>query len=473
MRIRGVLISVSVVAGLWIAKAGEVSILALRDMSDVEVKSAGIVVPREITFHVKALGGGGSGEGMFSRGGRMFAYGWIINADNRSLVWRMTADNTSQAHDDRSFDGEVTLGPGNYEVYFTAYAFVSHTFFSHWETNVDHRQNPLFGKGGKGHKGFFSFFTDLWADDITKEWGKRSKNWGIELLSDESLASSVKSFSAPKEMANVVLKATGLADGALVRQGFSLTKPLSLRVYALGEGESGDDLADYGWIVDTRTRKRVWEMDSRDVSPAGGAEKNVEFTGDVRLEKGDYALYYITDDSHSMADWNQAPPDDPLNYGITITVGDPKDVKIVKPYTYEEDKNLIVAITRVGNNENRTSGFTLKSDCAVRVYAFGERGNSRAQMADYGYIMDAKTRQKVWTMDVDRTSHGGGASKNRFVDEVIPLEKGSYIVAYNTDDSHAYGDWNADPPFDQDHYGISVMGMCDKFSAAMVAKYVE
>jgi hypothetical protein len=87
--------------------------------------------------------------------------------------------------------------------------------------------------------------------------------------------------------------------------------------------------------------------------------------------------------------------------------------------------------------------------------------------------MDAGTRNKVWTMDVDRTSHGGGASKNRYLDEIITLPKGNYVVTYVTDDSHSYGEWNDDPPFDPDHYGITVMGAGDNFSSAYVSKYVE
>jgi hypothetical protein len=94
-------------------------------------------------------------------------------------------------------------------------------------------------------------------------------------------------------------------------------------------------------------------------------------------------------------------------------------------------------------------------------------------MADYGYVTDAKTRNKVWTMDVERTSHAGGASKNRLVDEIIDLPKGSYIVTYVTDDSHSYGNWNDDPPCDQDHYGITLMGVGERFDSALVTKYVE
>jgi hypothetical protein len=132
-----------------------------------------------------------------------------------------------------------------------------------------------------------------------------------------------------------------------------------------------------------------------------------------------------------------------------------------------------VQITRVGDNQQRSEGFTLKDDMRVRVYAIGERSNSRRLMADYGTILDAKTREKVWTMDVDRTAYAGGASKNRVIDEVIDLPKGDYIVNFTTDDSHAYGTWNMDPPNDKEHYGITIMGVGPGYSPQAVQQYKE
>ncbi|TFH65001.1 MAG: hypothetical protein E4G91_04005 [Candidatus Zixiibacteriota bacterium] len=36
------------------------------------------------------------------------------------------------------------------------------------------------------------------------------------------------------------------------------------------------------------------------------------------------------------------------------------------------------------------------------------------------------------------------------------LTAGDYVLGYVTDDSHAYGDWNSGPPYDQKNYGISI-----------------
>ena len=52
---------------------------------------------------------------------------------------------------------------------------------------------------------------------------------------------------------------TGLEDNAVVRKGFTLSAPADVDIRALGEGKAGEECSDYSWIVDTRTRDRVWE----------------------------------------------------------------------------------------------------------------------------------------------------------------------------------------------------------------------
>ena len=453
-------------------RAGERTVVSLRDMSAVEVKSAGIDVPQPVSVHVKALGAGGS-YGWTYQSDDLFAYGWIINADTREIVWKMDVDNTSRSRDNRSFEGTIQLGPGSYEVYFAACTFTYHTMFTHIGTNVDHRNKPLFGPPKVRNRHFFSFFSDWFSNDISKDWKNRSGRWGIDLLVDDSQASLIRTFTPPKEMPRVVFKAVNLGDNAFVRQSFALSEPVTLHVYALGEEHGGNDLVDFAWIVNARDRSRVWDMQQCNRSSAGGASKNIECTGDVDLEKGEYVMYYVTDDSHSAADWNAASPADPLNYGITISATDERGVRDFHTVPYKEDQNVIVSMTKVRDNENRSEGFTLKQNATVRIYAFGERSNAKRLMADYGYIQDAKTRNKVWSMDVDRTYHAGGSTKNRFVEEVISLPKGSYIVNYVTDDSHAYDAWNDTPPFDPEHYGITIMGVGEEFTKGIVTRYVE
>ncbi|HCV43857.1 MAG TPA: hypothetical protein DGH68_10275 [Bacteroidetes bacterium] len=460
---------------LWLSfgHAGERSVLSLQNFCETELKSAGIEISQPTTFHVKALGGGGD-YGWTYKTNEMFAYGWILNADTRKMVWMMDIDNTTRSKGDREFDEKMTLNPGSYEVYFAVPTYAYHTTFTHININIDRREKPLFGeRKKKKDQDFFGFFKNWWSDDIEKEWDERCERWGIEVLVDESAFRTVRTFTVPKELPNVVLKATGVGEDELVRQGFTVTEPTTVQVYALGEAAGENEMYDYAWIVNATSRAHVWDTDFRGSSHAGGADKNIECTGDVVLPRGDYVLYCVSDDSHSSLDWNSSPPYDPMNWGVTLSVKTEQDKKKIKLYQYQEDQNVILALTKMKDNEHRTEGFTLKEDTKVRIYGFGERGNSRRSMADYGVVVDAKTRNKVWVMDVDRSRYAGGASKNRYVDEVITVPKGSYIVTYSTDDSHAFGDWNDKPPFDPEHYGITLMGVGDKFNASVVGKYAE
>jgi hypothetical protein len=462
--------------------AGERTVVSLRNMNSVELKSAGIEVSQTTTVHIVARGAGDSKCDYDSRDddrNDMFAHGWIINADTRQVVWEMNRDNTSSSRDDRTFDGDLTLQRGTYEVYFAAATFTYVSTFKNISMNVDHREQGIFNSGVRQTtnkwKGWFQgWFDDWFGDDVREEWNDRSKEWGIDVLVDEGKVSSFRTFTPPRTFQNTVFSATKLGEGEFVRRNFAVAEPLKVRIYALGEGyRNSSELADYGWIVNLQDRSRVWEMKWRNSESAGGASKNVRYDNEVSLPKGEFALYYVTDDSHSEVDWNCAPPHDPLNYGITIMVYNEKDKANFKMSTARDEVNIVLSMVKVKDNENRSQGFSLKEDAKIRVYAIGEQSNSRRIMADYAVILDAKTRTKVWTMNSDNSYHAGGASKNRYVDEIVPLPKGSYIVQYNTDDSHAYGDWNSDPPFDPEHYGVTIYGAGEKFDPAVVGKYVD
>lgn len=119
-----------------------------------------------------------------------------------------------------------------------------------------------------------------------------------------------------------------------------------------------------------------------------------------------------------------------------------------------ELENVIVALTMIGDDESVVEGFTLTKTMDVRVTAVGE--GTGGQMHDFGAILDAATQRPVWTMDMRATHHAGGADKNRMIDEMVSLEAGSYLVYYETDGTHSYGDWNSEEPWYPELWGITV-----------------
>ena len=91
---------------------------------------------------------------------------------------------------------------------------------------------------------------------------------------------------------------------------------------------------------------------------------------------------------------------------------------------------------------------------AQRVYAIGEGRDN--VMFDYGFIEDRTTKRRVWEMKFAGTTHAGGSSKNRMLDEVVRLPAGRYTLRWVSDDSHSYDSWNENGPEDEAHWGITL-----------------
>ena len=72
------------------------------------------------------------------------------------------------------------------------------------------------------------------------------------------------------------------------------------------------------------------------------------------------------------------------------------------------------------------------------------------------YFFNVKNGDVVWEMTYRTTTHAGGSKKNRVFDKTVYLEKGEYEVHYQTDDSHAFNDWNDDAPDDRTHWGVTI-----------------
>lgn len=113
---------------------------------------------------------------------------------------------------------------------------------------------------------------------------------------------------------------------------------------------------------------------------------------------------------------------------------------------------LIAQIVQVLDNEDKTVAFNVPSSQDVRIFAIGE--GQGGEMFDYGWIEDEKG-SRVWEMQEPKTTHAGGAGKNRKVDAQITLPAGNYKLRYKSDDSHAFDHWNSLPP-DINFWGIAV-----------------
>jgi hypothetical protein len=252
------------------------SFVSLTGIGDDEVASEGFVLKRPMDVRVLAIG-----EGM---DGRMYDYGLILDADTREPVWVMELDETAHAggaQKNRQVDELVSLKAGNYVVYYMSDG--SHSW-SDWNSAKPHHPEA----------------------------------WGISLLTPDGapVGDAVEPY-VPAADPQTVAMLIGIGDDENRSHRFTLEQETTVRVYAIGEGSSGE-MYDYAWIENLETGRAVWEMTYNTSEHAGGGEKNRQFNGTIVLPAGEYVLRYKSDGSHSFEDWNVTPPYDKANYGVTL-----------------------------------------------------------------------------------------------------------------------------------------------------------
>lgn len=351
-------------------------------------------------------------------------HGWIIDARTQERVWYMTHRNTEHAggaDKNRLFRNTVRLDAGEYVL-----IYGTDDSHSYEQFNASPPFDPL--------------------------------NWGITLsAANPSDAGKFEVIEVPQR-AKPLVDLTGVRDYDFVEQPFRLKRDAEVVIHAVGEYSERDrEFVDYGWIQKAGSSEIVWEMTRRNTLHAGGANKNRMFDGRVELTAGEYIAFYVTDDSHSYRRWNADAPFDPEGWGMAIFAGPEMsegDLELIAQSDLEQNPDILVAITRVGDDRMLSERFTLDQPARVRVYALGEGVDRR--MYDYGYIENVDTREIVWEMTWRNSRHAGGARKNRVYDGELLLEAGTYEVSYETDDSHSFQDWNARRPHDPQNWGITV-----------------
>lgn len=364
----------------------------------------------------------------------MYFYAWILNAETRKVVWHL--EDTDSFEEDGgvySFYENIDLNAGEYEIYFAGNEMDDHKVIS----GLNDLIRKIFDREGKFRNRHIS-----------------KLNLSVS-GNEDNLKQVDRNALLAKAIKNAAISINRVGDDESFEVGFTLEKDLKFRIYCIGEGYDSS-LYDYGWITNAETFEIVWRMDARKAMSAGGGRKNLIVEDYIELPAGSYLLNYVTDDSHSYDHWNVLPPEDPQFWGITLWLEIPSDKKFVKDFKQSDMLLPIAEINKVGNSEYLSQGFHLMKDMKVRVYCMGE-GTNVSRLSDYGWIVNADTRETIWNMlDNPKITHAGGAAKNRLVDEVISLAAGNYIAYYSTDDSHAFAKWNSAPPFNPKMWGITL-----------------
>ncbi len=117
----------------------------------------------------------------------------------------------------------------------------------------------------------------------------------------------------------------------------------------------------------------------------------------------------------------------------------------------------MIKIDDMGKDTWKLRAFSLDKELTVRIYMTGEGFFKNMQMYNYGRIIDAGSREKIRTLDLNNTGHAGGTQKNRLLNKTIDLDAGEYTVHYETDDSYSYNNWNSNRPDDYQYWGIMIL----------------
>lgn len=372
------------------------------------------------------------------RGRELLFYGWILDAATRKPVWHMLKNKGPYEDEINAFEDTVSLPKGKYEIYYTA----RHNF------SVRYGETPgllarivgtIFGSRGG----------DLFDEIEMERLYLSITGNGRDLREIDHKAL----FDRVQKEAVVSITRTG--DSQTIKKAFRLTKKIKIRVYALGEGLRRR-LHDYAWIQDMQNFKLIFVMDRKNKRRAGGALKNILYDRTIAFPAGQYMVHYVSDNSHSYPEWNRMPPNDPRSWGITLWTVSPEDRQYAESIEKLEFPEPVLAITKVGDNKEITRTIKLKKSMDVKILCIGEGDPLKKIMYDHGWIKKKGTNETVWKMNGNDTEFAGGSPKNRSLCETIRLDRGSYIVGYVTDDSHAYKKWNAPAPSLPDFWGITL-----------------
>lgn len=396
----------------------------------------GFQLSKETQIQLKGSGG------LYDRlGNDLLFYAWIIDGKTREMVWSLLEEDSDRFNKYRQsgifdFEKEITLPKGDYEVYYAA--GLDNDLYDN-DITLGEIINLIFNgdlNDNKRNDIKYSRFS-MTLKGPENSFKKNNAYWDMDDFSDHALVSIIRA-----------------GNNEFIKKDFRVETDAELNIYGIFEQYDREQF-DFAWIVNSKTLEKVWPDKETKYNSAGGGRKNKLVSEKLDFKKGDYTLYYISDDSHSYDKWNALPPNDPQSWGISIWADDKNKSKVS---IIENTNPYVLQLAPAHNNDYLSQAFEVKKDMKVRVYSLGERSNDY-DMADYGWIVNTDTHETIWKFRERNSEYAGGAEKNRMVNEEIELKKGNYIAYYVTDGSHAYRNWNSAPPLIPDLWGLSILGV--------------
>lgn len=359
-------------------------------------------------------------------GAAMAANAWIVKQGEVQPVWRVSQGGAETRGTLIRASDTISLGPGTYYAFFSSYG------------------NDIRATGS------FGFFHRIFSG--RSNWTSDQDKWKLAIQPVEGHPAPARiSHEATKaDIPGLVWQTAPMASNSSDRKVFEIDRPVDLHIRAIGELSSSG--RDYGWIENLSEARRVWELTPDNTTHAGGHSSNRLFDATVRLEPGVYAAGFETDPSHAPDHWRANPPFNPFAWGITVTTT-PEMAEAIKPFDPRAARSPLLELTRVGSDQHERIDFSVADTLDVVVEALGEISSS--QQYDYGWI-EKETGERAWEMRYANSSYAGGDRYNREALESLKLMPGQYAAHFQTDDSHAYGDWRKDKPRNSDRWGMTL-----------------
>ncbi|MCK4661802.1 MAG: SpoIIE family protein phosphatase [Bacteroidales bacterium] len=238
----------------------------------------------------------------------------------------------------RNFDRLVTFKDEQVNFYYKE--LFSHSFDLTVKIAEDKNQNIWIGPGKNG----------------LYKYNKKNKN--IEYFKEcqplytpqlyELLDSINKNTQALKHL-------TEIKNNTDTTVSFELTKKSTVLLISVGETNYFGD-SDYAYLK--KGTAEIWKMNGTNSKHAGGDKRNKIEAKLLTLEKGNYILGYISDDSHSFEAWEADKPDKTNFYGTKIFLSNQKDISTIKNLLNEKyiskdaipSNNIVDIVTDNDNN---------------------------------------------------------------------------------------------------------------------------
>ncbi|MDA1029353.1 MAG: hypothetical protein O3B41_09925 [Bacteroidetes bacterium] len=348
-------------------------------------------------------------------------------------IWQLTLNMTEEAGGsvvNRSFSGTVPVEPGLYKIEVTAGTSQA---YGNW------RSNP-------------PYLPD---------------NWGVKVISSDS--SKMRVFD-PWSNGEPLVSMLRVGSDEDLSMTLEIDNTLSVVVYGMGELGGTDSSFDYGWIEKEGRANYVWVMSYDASTHAGGDHMNRTEMTVLTLDPGRYFIRFKSDGTHNFGNWNKSEPESGERWGIALFAMNPEEVTAAsvrvklteQAWTTDTASDgdmsklgsALVVMNGLGNEAQRDQGFTLEGETKLKIIALGELTSGSSY--DYGWIKRVSTGEKVWEMTYGNTVEAGGADRNRRFSGTITLGAGEYMVHFQTDFSHSYGNFDEDQPENGQDWGIAV-----------------